>query len=528
MLSARQFLAIYESIGGSLIVDLQTRAQGVKFSFNEHGAAACSWMLPCGLGEAFSLYNRCLGRHAEISASGHPIWRGRVEDIRMVSGGLEFSTFGYQRALSDVPYTGFLSSTRTDLWEKAYTSVFATSTPDKYRLETQDGLSIALQRGDTYTSGSDLGALMYRIPSQATSRIYTASFDWSITLPTNWQLRLQFFDAAYGFISSTTVATGNGALQTGTSSPTTTNASVALFFVFNNTGANYTAAGETGTQYAKITNLRMKGTNSAALYASEIASLMAVNVAAANPSQVIASLAQIQSPGVDLRDEIYEDQYPADILDYLASLGDNQTPPRQWVWGVDLDQALYFRPRGSGRQWYVDIVAPDIEQTIDNLFNSVYPVYQEAGGRTLRGTTSTDATSVQQYGLTRQRPASVQTTNSTQANTHRDAALADGKDPRPRVGIEISALYSASGMRVHPWVARPGDTISIRNLPPTISADVDRLRTFVLSELEFDCDSGLATLTPESPTPSLDVMVAREAAGVNRAPTVLRPPIVIR
>jgi hypothetical protein len=147
-------------------------------------------------------------------------------------------------------------------------------------------LSIALQRGDTYTSGSDLGALMYRIPSQATSRIYTASFDWSITLPTNWQLRLQFFDAAYGFISSTTVATGNGALQTGTSSPTTTNASVALFFVFNNTGANYTAAGETGTQYAKITNLRMKGTNSAALYASEIASLMAVNVAAANPSQV--------------------------------------------------------------------------------------------------------------------------------------------------------------------------------------------------------------------------------------------------
>jgi hypothetical protein len=176
----------------------------------------------------------------------------------------------------------------------------------------------------------------------------------------------------------------------------------------------------------------------------------------------------------------------------------------------------------------VDIVAPDIEQTIDALYNSIYPIYQEAGGRTLRGTTSTDATSVQQYGLTRRRAVQVQTTSSTQANTHRDAALADGKDPRPRVGIEISALYSASGMRVHPWVARPGDTISIRNLPPTISADVDRLRTFVLSELEFDCDSGLATLTPESPTPSLDVMVAREAAGVNRAPTVLRPPIVIR
>lgn len=528
MLSARQFLAIYESIGGSLIVDLQTRAQGVKFSFNEHGAAACSWSVPCSLGEAFSLYNRCRGRHVEISASGHPIWRGRVEDIRMVSGGLEFSAYGYQNGLRMVPVTSFYSCTRSDSWEIGYTSQMSDCYPNLYRLETKDGISISLQRGDTYRTANDIAHMMLRMPDQSYNTAKAISFDWSITLPTNWVFQFVRMTSAFGFITSATVATGNGSAQSGTYSTTFSATDIVCIRAYNNTGANYTATGETGTQYARVSNVRVKGTTSASLYADEIALSLLAHAVALNPNHISASTANIQSPGVDLRDEIYEDQYAADVLDYLVSLGDNQTPPRQWVWGVDLDQALFVKPRGVGRQWYVDIASPDIEMTLANLANAVFAVYQDASGRPLRTATATDSNSIVATGMIMGKSVNVQTTNATQANTHRDAALADGKDPRPRVGIEISALYSASGQRVHPWVARPGDTITIRNLPPTISADVDRLRTFVLSELEFDCDSGLATLTPESPTPSLDVMVAREAAGVNRAPTVLRPPIVIR
>lgn len=528
MLSARHFLAVYEGIGGNLIADFQTRAQGAKFAFNEHGAAACSWMVPCGLNEAFGLYNRCRGRHAEISANGHGVWRGRVEDIRMVSGGLEFSAFGYQRALSDFPFSQFWSLTRTDAWETVYTAQVFNRFPERYRLTNQNGLYLALQRGDTYGNLNHIGSLMYRIPSTTVRQIYTISFDWEITLPTNWRLGVDTCTSAYGSFAGVTVATGNGATQTGTYSASVTTNDIVMVSIANATGANYTATGETGTQYARITNVRIKGTTSAALYADEIIRALVSDVVAANPSHLSSSWAQIQSPGLDLRDEVYEDMTHAAILDYLASLGDNQTTPRQWVWGVDNDQALYFRPRGTGRQWYVDIAAPDLEQTLDNLINSAYAVYQDANGRTARSAVNGDAVSQSQYGLMRRRPVSIQTTNATQAATHRDAALADGKDPRPRTGIETDALYSATGMRVHPWIAQPGDLVTIRNLPPTISADVDLLRTFVISELEFDCDSGMATITPEEPMPALDVMVAREAAGVSRAPTVLRPPIVIR
>lgn len=528
MLSARLFLAIYETRGGTLIADFQTRARGLEIGFNEHGAAAASWDVPCGLFEAFSLYARCMGRHCEISAVGHPVWSGRVEDIKMTADGLAFAAYGYQRALSDVTYTQFWSSTKYAAWE-VWNGITNNRRPNLYRFSTNDEIGLYLQRGDTYQSGGlDVGSMMFRVPSSSSWYVSACSFDWEITLPTNWSFTIQTRDEAYGSTATVTIATGNGATQTGTTSPAITQNKILIFSIFNNTGANYTATGETGTQYARITNIRVKGTTSAAVNASEIVQSLITATAAVNPGQISTAMAQIQNPGIDLRDESYEDQYPADILDYLASLGDSQTPPRQWEWGVDQDQAIYFRPRGSGRQWYIDIAEPDLEQTLDNLFNSTYAVYQDATGRATRNATSTDATSVQQYGVTRRRAVSVQTTNSTQAGTHRDAALADGKDPRPRVGIETRAIYTQSGMRVHPWVVRPGDVISIRNLPPIISADVDRLRTFVLSEIKIDADSGTATLTPESPTPGLDVMVAREAAGVNRAPTVLRPPIVIR
>lgn len=75
-------------------------------------------------------------------------------------------------------------------------------------------------------------------------------------------------------------------------------------------------------------------------------------------------------------------------------------------------------------------------------------------------------------------------------------------------------LRSDSGSRAYPWEAESGDTVTIRNLPPTISASVDRIRSFVISEVEYDADTGIAKLTPEDPVPSLDVITARYAAGM--------------
>ena len=75
-------------------------------------------------------------------------------------------------------------------------------------------------------------------------------------------------------------------------------------------------------------------------------------------------------------------------------------------------------------------------------------------------------------------------------------------------------MYDAAGGRWPLWMARSGDTITIRNLPPTLSLDVDRIRTFRIAETAYSCDTDVLSVTPELPRPSLEVMVARLGAGV--------------
>lgn len=383
-----------------------------------------------------------------------------------------------------------------------------------YRMSTSGGLTIALQRGDTYGNLADVGSLMYRAPYDAYNAIYRAAFDWEITLPTNWSFGVEYYSQALAYIGGSTIATGNGATQSGAYSATFAGSYVFAIVVYNNTGASHTATGETGTKYARCTNVRLLGSSSSTVSANGVAWHMMNFVNSVNPGQLSSASVNLQDPGLDLRDEVYEDEHPADILNYLAGLGDTSTPPRVWEWGVNNDQALYFRPRGYGRSWYVDASTIDIERTIGVLSNSAYATYQEAGGRTLRTSTSSDSISVARNGLTRREAVETSTTAIGQATTHRDAALNDGKDPRPRTAIEVRMLRSDSGSRAYPWEADSGDTVTIRNLPPTISASVDRIRSFVISEVEYDADTGIAKLTPEDPVPSLDVITARYAAGL--------------
>ena len=205
---------------------------------------------------------------------------------------------------------------------------------------------------------------------------------------------------------------------------------------------------------------------------------------------------------------MYEDQYPADILTRLAAMGGSSGS--LWETGVYEGRRLYFRARASaGRAWYVDAADIEIERTVNSLANSVYATYSEAGGRVLRTSTSASSSSVTRYGVTRRIAVKAETTNSTQAGYIRDTALADGADPRPRISIRFNALYDAAGARWPLYMARSGDTITVRNLPPTADATVDRIRSFVVAETEYSADDDTLNVTPESPTPRLDILLAQ-------------------
>lgn len=248
------------------------------------------------------------------------------------------------------------------------------------------------------------------------------------------------------------------------------------------------------------------------IYADEVAKHLISTTNFANSTQLSSSTQLVQSPATDLLNESYEDQYPADVLDYLIGLGDSAG--RQWEWGVYEDRRLFFRPRGSaGRTWYIDASSIDVSRTLDSMHNSVYPVY-EVNGVTVRGVYSTDTTSVSRYGVTRQLALKVNTNSSIQAGIQRDTALADQKNPIPRSQVDVTQVFDGYGNRWPIYMVRAGDTIIIRNLSPVLSTTADRIRSFVVNRATYDVDADTLTLEPDLPRARLDTLLAQLAAGV--------------
>lgn len=257
------------------------------------------------------------------------------------------------------------------------------------------------------------------------------------------------------------------------------------------------------------------GVNGFRVVADEIAKDLISTINTLNSTQLSSSTALVQSPGLDLLNESYEDQLPSDILTYLVGLGDNQTPPRQWEWGVKEGRQLYFQPQNSAsRTWYIDLSDIDINRTIDQIANSVYAVYQDANDRTLRTATASDSLSITRYGLTRRASTAASTTSNTQASVQRDAALADGKDPKPRSGVVLTRVYDGAGARWPLWYVRAGDTVIIRNLPPTLSTSIDRIRIFRLTRTEYHANDDAIQIEPDVPRPTLEALLARLAIGL--------------
>lgn len=250
------------------------------------------------------------------------------------------------------------------------------------------------------------------------------------------------------------------------------------------------------------------------IYADEIAKDMLTSyINVLNATQLSSATALIQSPGLDLLNEVFEDANMADVLTRLAALGD--TSGNQWEVGVYEGRVLFFRPQGStGRAWYVDATELGIARTLEDLANTVRAVYKDASGRAQRTTTSGDAPSIARYGVLRVATVAADTTNATLAGVIRDTAQADTKNPLPRATIRFEAVYDASGARYPLWLVRAGDTMTIRNLPPNVSPSVDRIRTFRVTHTSYDAFADTLDVEPESPPRTLEVMLARRAEGI--------------
>jgi hypothetical protein len=507
-------IQVYDVPKGNLLYDWTYKTEELTFGTNEHGYSSLTAQVPLTLVDSFQLYDKSGLLHVEINDNTmDTVWEGRLEDIAITDTGITLSALGYWRSLYDAPYTALWSETDISQWEITTDSVITFHSRTKYEYEmTGTVIKIMPRKNEQFGSGINLygGSVLFRSPYASNRSILRVEFDYTLVAPVNWTAALeQRGDDPNTYIGAAWTLNGNGATQSGSSVITTSSATICFTLYYNGT---ITIATETGAIYLKISNIRIKTINSSTVYADDIAKALITYITGINSTQLSTNTSLVQSPTLDLKDEVYEDVLPADILTKLVALGDNQTPPRKWEVGIYENRVLFYRPRGSaGRAWYVDATSLEVQKSLENMINSVYAVYKSTDGSTQRGSSNTDSSSVTRYGVTRRRSTQADTTSSTVANVQRDTILNDTKTINPQASIEFDKVYSITGALYPSYLVRSGDTVTIRNLPPTLSTAIDKIRTFRISATEYNAKTNKLTLTPELPLSTIDVLLARKA-----------------
>lgn len=556
------------SKGGKLIADYTNRCQPV-FSTSEKGFESCSFKLRISEDEQLTWYRRRLA-FVRIEAMGHVAWEGQIREPTVSTRYLSITAYGGAVSYTDVPYIALWSSTRYEDWQPVTRLMLSSRNDSRYSIETTDRLYIAPNGGDGIDT-NNIGSVYLKTPDGGSRQIVAISADYKVLGKTStWTASISRFNSSFGFLSTVWSVTGTGAVATGTitlsglsacdmlmanfyldRAGTTLGTTIAAgsrtvtpgsmtgivvgmklaigganpeeVTVTATTGTTFTAVfqyahnladtvsfiweGETDDCYLELTNVRVKTTSSANLYPDEIIKDMQSAVATVNPNWVNTSAALISSSSIELRDELYEDMYPIDVVGYLLSFGDNSG--NAWEFAVWEDMQVTYGRRGvRGRIWYVD-ETPEIRRALDRLYNSVYAVYTDSAGIVRRTAANTSVTSVASHGITRRAAVTADTDNAVVAGQIRDTALNDTLDAGNYNDVPIKALFDIYGSYYPLWMCRAGDTIVMRGGPFGYTTASDRSRAFIIAATNFDANTGDLTISPEARGPRLASYEAR-------------------
>lgn len=498
-----------------MVADFSADVERLLAGWGEHGCESLEARIDADLAEAARWRRDKRFVRPQLSYGPFVVWDGRNEDAAMAASagaaGLDLAALGFWRAFRDVPYTGLFSETDLTPWKTVTADDIAAANPSHWATDKQNRLMAELVNGELYGNAADKLIWVYKAPHLGQRKISRLTFNYDYVLPVDFVFVVRAYDE--GFTSGATIHTVTTAGGTAAGSATVSGFTkdFVTFEIYNNSGGPVTFANATGTSYAKVTIPRvMTGTT---INADTIVSALVTYVNGINPTQISAETSQIQAPAVDLSDEVYEDDYPADIISDLVGRGDDQTPPRRWEVVVDLQQIVHFRPKGSeSRTWAIDAADLHLSRTLEAVENSVYATYQQRDGRTLRTAAADDTESQALYGIIRRRAIKTRTTSATQAAIERDARLDQKADPPPRAGrLRIDTLLTPAGAEVELWELAPGDVVVVQNLPiELLLDDPDQVASFRVRRLTYDplAMPPVLTVEPETMTPAVEMYLA--------------------
>lgn len=229
-------------------------------------------------------------------------------------------------------------------------------------------------------------------------------------------------------------------------------------------------------------------------------------VSSVNPNQLSNNLGLIQNINRDISDTlVFEDADMSEILADIAQKGDGSQP---YEIGVNTNRQCYFRPQYStAKTWYVYADDLTLERSFSALYNSAYGQYQGTKSETMRTAIATDTDSAARHGLIRRQAVKSDTMSSVVALAERDSSIANTKDTKPRAQFPIEKIFSQAGIPANVAEIRAGDLLILQNPPAT--GEIDAAAEMRISRTELDLITGVLTVEPELPLPTVDVQLAR-------------------
>lgn len=503
---------LFTSPTGPMLADWSAIAQAITIETTPRGYGTCTATIPMRRRIARHWYATLDNAHLVVSDNGQTVYEGRIEITETTPEGLALTAYGYSRAYSDLVMSDMWSTMSVAEWITVTLDMAGGRNADMYEMDTDNRVSIGLQKGSTYRTGlTDAGTMQYEMPLLSQTGLQRFSGTYNVLLPVNWKFQIAAYTAGYGSGILLLDLVATGALQTATFNYTTLAAStIILINVFNNTGGNVTIATENGVNYAKLTGIRATISDFSTLTSDEIARKMVTRTAASNPLQASTVTARIKSPGIDIKEYAYEQVYPCDVLDYLAALaGDGYL----WSWRVWDKQILIFDRIVSTAQTFQIRTTPDISRDMGSLRTGIAPIYTDAQGRQVVGAAILSATAEARYGLRRTMYYTAPTSSSTDATTLATAALNDASVINAWGDITVTSLWQ-NGQRVPLTAIRSGDIVQCVEFPSTGNSETDKTRQFTATATEYDHDARTLTISPEQRQPTIDSMLARRDVGL--------------
>lgn len=505
-------IGVYTRANGPMLADWTRLARGAQFGTNEHGYDTFSATILMNRRDAARWLRRRGTPHIAVTErSGVGVWEGRLEDVAIEAEGIRIVAYGYWRAYSDVVYTSLWTKTDFEDFEALNVDNHADANPGVYEMDANSRIYIAPKKGDDFGSAnSALGVFGYETPHLGAKQIVQVAFDYSFKGDANWNVALQRWSGAgtptWTFVASDWSLSGNGAVQAGTVTQTLGAGTDRIAFRIYRNAATATYTLETGNYYFKITGIRITTSIVAAtVNPDEVVKAMITYVNAYNGSSIASSATSgVQANTFALNSALWEDTTPADIIDELAARGD--AAGRRWEAKVWENRALRFHPAGTnGDVYFVDNGDVELNRSTEMMYNAAYATYKgnTQNNRTLRTAVGTDPGSIAANRLTRLQTVDADTTNSTEATSVRDNAIANSKALTPRANISFRRVYDQSGTIIPLYRLRAGDLVIVRGGNTAIEKDYAKFSQILLGRTMFDVDNRRISVEPADPAATL-------------------------